>query len=63
MKIGLTYTGSNEKHQNYVRWLQADEDIEIVKLSAEDNNLEEFRRRGYSPEILWESPNGLCRSP
>lgn len=42
MKIGLTYTGSNEKHQNYVRWLQADEDIELVKLSAEDDNLEEL---------------------
>ena len=40
MKIGLTHTGNPEKHQFYVDWLKANEDIEIVKLSAEDRNLE-----------------------
>ena len=35
MKIGLTYTGSDEKHENYARWLQGeDEEIEIVRLDA-----------------------------
>ena len=42
MKIGLTYTGNPEKHQFYVDWLKANENIEIVKLSAEDSNLEEL---------------------
>lgn len=36
MNIGLTYTGSAEKHQNYLRWLQQnDADINIITLSAE----------------------------
>jgi len=39
MKIGLTYTGTPEKHDNYARWLTAGEDIEVIRLSAEDNNL------------------------
>jgi len=35
MKIGLTYTGSDEKHENYVRWLQGeDAAIAIVRLDA-----------------------------
>ncbi len=41
IKIGLTYTGSEHKHINYVNWLKNDDPaIEIVKLSAADNNLE-----------------------
>jgi putative glutamine amidotransferase len=39
MKIALTYTGTDEKHNNYVRWLKANEDIEVVRVSAEENNL------------------------
>jgi len=47
MKIGLTYTGTPEKHQNYARWLMGGEEgrlapgekIEVIKLSAEDDNL------------------------
>jgi putative glutamine amidotransferase len=36
MRIGLTYTGSDEKHNNYVRWLkQNDESLHIITLSAE----------------------------
>lgn len=42
MKIALLYTGSEDKHYNYVRWLKANENIEVVKLSAEDDNLHEL---------------------
>ncbi|HXB07855.1 MAG TPA: gamma-glutamyl-gamma-aminobutyrate hydrolase family protein [Puia sp.] len=35
MKIGLTYTGADWKHANYVRWLKAEgEGIEVVRLEA-----------------------------
>ncbi|MEO7048526.1 MAG: gamma-glutamyl-gamma-aminobutyrate hydrolase family protein [Ferruginibacter sp.] len=37
--IGVTYTGSDAKHQNYINWLKAYDDIEIIRLSAEDNNI------------------------
>ncbi|MES1159679.1 MAG: gamma-glutamyl-gamma-aminobutyrate hydrolase family protein [Bacteroidota bacterium] len=38
MRIGLTYTGSEEKHNNYVRWLKGqDESIEVIRLSAADD--------------------------
>jgi putative glutamine amidotransferase len=37
MKIGLTYTGSDVKHDNYVQWLMdSDHSIEVVQLSSED---------------------------
>ncbi|HEY6504173.1 MAG TPA: gamma-glutamyl-gamma-aminobutyrate hydrolase family protein [Chitinophagaceae bacterium] len=40
MKIGLTYTGSEEKHQNYIRWLMSSDDIEVITLSEGiDNNI------------------------
>ena len=36
MNIGLTYTGSDEKHNNYIRWLkQGDAATDIITLSAE----------------------------
>jgi putative glutamine amidotransferase len=35
MKIGLTHTGTEEKHQNYVRWLQSSPGVEVITLSAE----------------------------
>jgi putative glutamine amidotransferase len=36
MKIGLTYTGRGEKHENYVRWLKdRDPAVEIVKLGVD----------------------------
>jgi len=42
MKIGLTYTGTDEKHDNYVRWLQQQSaDIEVVKLSVEGGDIAE----------------------
>jgi putative glutamine amidotransferase len=31
-RIGLTYTGTDWKHENYVRWLRDGEDIEVIKL-------------------------------
>lgn len=35
MKIGLTFTGTDRKHENYVRWLKAeDADIEVMRLEA-----------------------------
>lgn len=37
--IGLTYTGSDAKHQNYVNWLKVYDDIEIITLSADSNNI------------------------
>jgi putative glutamine amidotransferase len=44
MKIGLTYTGTEEKHQNYIRWLMGNEEIEVIKLSADDtiNDLKKY---------------------
>jgi len=35
MKIGLTYTGSDEKHRNYVNWLKGDDELEVVMLRAD----------------------------
>lgn len=35
MNIGLTYTGSKEKHENYVRWLQQDKTVRVITLSVE----------------------------
>lgn len=43
MKIGLTYTGSDWKHENYVKWIKAEEDIEVIRLDAELGNLHEMR--------------------
>jgi putative glutamine amidotransferase len=37
MKIGLTHTGIEEKHQNYINWLKGNDDIEIIRLSEQDN--------------------------
>ncbi len=43
MKIGLTYTGSDKKHLNYVNWLKGDDEIEIVKLSSAEDNIDELK--------------------
>jgi len=42
MKIGLTYTGGEEKHNNYAQWLKGNEAIEVVALSSALNNAEEL---------------------
>jgi len=41
MKIGLTYTSTEEKNNNYVRRLKVNDDIDVTKISADDNNLHE----------------------
>lgn len=39
MKIGITHTGRDDKHMNYVKWIKGNStDIEIVTLSAENGN-------------------------
>ncbi len=35
MNIGVSYTGSDAKHQHYVNWLQQDPSVNIITLSAE----------------------------
>ena len=42
-KIGLTYTGTEWKHENYVKWIKADEGIEVIRLDAELANLHEMQ--------------------
>ena len=39
IKIGVTYTGTDEKHNNYLNWLTANQLVEITRLSTHDNNL------------------------
>ncbi|MBS1605534.1 MAG: gamma-glutamyl-gamma-aminobutyrate hydrolase family protein [Bacteroidetes bacterium] len=40
MKIGLTYTGTLWKHENYVRWIRnEDAEIEVIRLDASLGNL------------------------
>jgi putative glutamine amidotransferase len=43
IKIGLTYTGTDEKHNYYVNWLKGNDDIEIIGLSEKDHNLEKIK--------------------
>lgn len=43
MKIGLTYTGNENKHLNYVNWLKGNDTIEIIKLSTGDNNADAIK--------------------
>jgi putative glutamine amidotransferase len=38
VRIGLTYTGTDEKHNNYMEWLKAGDDIELLRLTAEQHN-------------------------
>ncbi|MBO9618204.1 MAG: gamma-glutamyl-gamma-aminobutyrate hydrolase family protein [Niabella sp.] len=41
MKIGLTYTGSEQKHNNYINWVKGADAIEVITLSVAQNNLNE----------------------
>ncbi len=45
MRIGLTYTGSPEKHLNYERWLKgkSSDNLEVIKLSVDDRNESEIK--------------------
>ena len=38
MKIGLSYTGDEMKHRNYSNWLKGNDDMEIIRLSVDENN-------------------------
>ena len=39
VKIGITHTGREDKHMNYVKWIKGNSpDIEIITLSAENGN-------------------------
>ena len=38
MKIGITYTGTDEKQLNYINWLSAFKGVEIITLSAENTD-------------------------
>lgn len=40
ISIGLTYTGTEAKHTNYVNWIKENDSIDVIKLSADDNNLQ-----------------------
>lgn len=42
MKIALTKTENPEKHQLYIDWLKGEDDIDIVTISAEENNPHEL---------------------
>ena len=42
MKIALLYPGSDEKYENYARWLKGDDDLEVVRLSTAESNLFEI---------------------
>ncbi len=50
MKIGLTHTGIEEKHQNYIRWLTADDTIEVIKLSEQLDDADDIKK--YDALIL-----------
>lgn len=38
----MTHTGNPQKHQYYIEWLKANENITVVELSAENNNLNDL---------------------
>ena len=40
IKIGVTYTGTDEKHGNYVQWLKGNEHMEIITLSPLHTDLQ-----------------------
>jgi putative glutamine amidotransferase len=42
MKIALTHTESDDKQQNYVKWLKGDKDIEVIVLSGDKNNADDI---------------------
>ena len=44
IKIGVTYTGTDEKHSNYANWLKGNERIEIIALSPVNTDLESIQK-------------------
>ena len=43
IRIGVTHTGTDEKHTNYVNWLKGKDAIEIIALSPLHTDLETIR--------------------
>ena len=43
IKIGVTFTGTDEKHSNYVNWLKANDNIKIITLSPEVTELKNIK--------------------
>ena len=43
IKIGVTFTGTDENHSNYVNWLKGNDNIEIITLSHEVTDLESIK--------------------
>ena len=43
IKIGVTFTGTDKKHSNYVNWLKGYDNIEIITLSYEVTELESIK--------------------
>jgi len=50
MKFGLTHTGIEEKHQNYIKWLVGNDEIEIIQLSEDESDPETIKN--YDALIL-----------
>ena len=43
IKIGVTHTGTEEKHSNYVKWLKGEENIEVRALSPGPTKLDSIQ--------------------
>ncbi|MEO6730589.1 MAG: gamma-glutamyl-gamma-aminobutyrate hydrolase family protein [Ferruginibacter sp.] len=43
IKIGVTHTGTDEKHSNYVHWLQGSDSIEVIALSPGTTDLDDIK--------------------
>ena len=43
IKIGVTFTGTDEKHSNYVNWLKGSDAVEIITLSPEVTDLKNIK--------------------
>lgn len=43
IKIGVTFTGTDEKHSNYVNWLKGNDSVEIITMSPEVTDLENIK--------------------
>lgn len=43
IKIGITYTGTDEKHINYADWLKGNDPIEIIALSPSHTDLKSIK--------------------
>lgn len=44
IKIGVTFTGTKEKHSNYINWIKGNDNIEIITLSPDVTDLESITK-------------------